>query len=93
MGQGGNVFEWEETELDLVNDSSSSDRGHCGGSWIDHTFFLFALNSSDRSSANPSFEDDGIGFRVASVPEPSSLLSVLLASSAGLIGLRRRPSK
>jgi len=33
-GQGGNVFEWEETDFDLVNDSSSSARGVRGGYWV-----------------------------------------------------------
>jgi len=33
MGQGGNVFEWEETEFDLTNDTVSSARGIRGGNW------------------------------------------------------------
>ncbi|MCG8448092.1 MAG: SUMF1/EgtB/PvdO family nonheme iron enzyme, partial [Pirellulales bacterium] len=35
MGQGGNVWEWEETDGDLVNDSISNSgiRGRRGGSW------------------------------------------------------------
>ena len=32
MGQAGNVFEWEETESDLMNDNGSSDRG-ARGDW------------------------------------------------------------
>jgi len=33
MAQGGNVWEWEETDLDLVNDSTTSERGISGGYW------------------------------------------------------------
>ena len=37
MGQGGNVYEWEETDFDLVNGptDSSSARGVRGGLWFD----------------------------------------------------------
>src|SRR5690606_20953904 len=33
MAQGGNVYEWLETEIDLVNDSSTSDRILRGGDY------------------------------------------------------------
>ena len=39
-GQGGNVWEWEETEYDLVNDSSSSIRGIRGGDLYYGSIFL-----------------------------------------------------
>ena len=74
-GQGGNIWEWEETDLDLVNDSVSSPRGLRGGSWVTTSNFM---SSSSRSS--PPHADASIGFRVASVvPEPSSLLLGLIA--------------
>jgi hypothetical protein len=70
MAMGGNVFEWKETEFDLVNDSDSSDRGFRGGHWNS----LFSnLLASARGSSGPSHGGD-FGFRVASVPEPSPLL-------------------
>jgi len=79
-GQGGNVFEWEETEFDLVNNSSSSVRGWRGGSW--GTGFN-NLSASERFYLNPAIGRSDTGFRVASVPEPSSLLLGVL----GAVGL------
>jgi len=85
-GQGGNVFEWEETDFDLVNDSTSSARGVRGGNWIFDSSFLL---SSFRNSFNPSSELILIGFRVASIPEPSSLL-LFCFGALGVVALRRR---
>ena len=86
MGQGGNVWEWEETDVDLVNDSSSSDRGIRGGVWSNFSSFVL---SSFRDFVNPANEGSGIGFRVASIPEPSTLLLGALASVGMLIWRRR----
>ncbi len=86
MGQGGNVWEWEETDFDLVNNSSSSARGIRGGSWSLSSGFLHA---SIRSFEDPSFEDFLVGFRVASIPEPTTVLLGVLAS-VGLLLRRRR---
>jgi formylglycine-generating enzyme required for sulfatase activity len=79
--QGGNVWEWNDAVI------SGSSRGLRGGSFYN---FGSSLRSSGRYNSAPSFElDGGVGFRVASVPEPTSLLSL-----AGLLGgglsLRRR---
>ncbi len=91
MGQGGNAWEWMETNYSGTNDSSGSSRGLRGGSWGN---FDGNLASSDRYGLDPSFEFLLIGFRVASselaaVPEPTSLLSTLALISSGLL-LRRR---
>lgn len=89
MGQGGNAYEWEETELDLVNDSVSLERGVRGG---DKDSGYFSLWSWDRGWGPPSTDFRNLGFRVASVasiPEPSSLLLGVLAS-VGLLARRRR---
>ena len=64
-GQGGNVWEWGETDFDLVNDSPSSPRGFRGGNWKLSSSFLA---STIRISTDPTVEDNGIGFRVASIP-------------------------
>jgi hypothetical protein len=85
MGQGGNAFEWMETEFDGVNDSSGSSRGLRGGSWsIDELL----LRASIRLSFVPSNENNFVGFRVASVPEPTSLVLTMLAG--GMMLARRK---
>ncbi len=86
MGQGGNVWEWEETDFDRMNDSSSSARGVRGGNWSGLSSFL---SSSLRSFVNPTVEDGLIGFRVASIPEPTTMLLGALAS-LGMLFWRRR---
>jgi formylglycine-generating enzyme required for sulfatase activity len=91
MGQGGNVWEWMETNYSGTNDMSGSSRGLRGGAWPDDGG---TLASSARGNSVPSGEYDGVGFRVASselaaVPEPASLLSTLALVSSGLL-LRRR---
>ncbi len=80
--QGGNVWEWNEA---LIN---SFDRGLRGGSWNDLSSDLAA---SVRFSINPSVENVSVGFRVASIPEPSTLLLGTLAA-VGLLMRRRRLS-
>ena len=81
MGLGGNVWEWEETEFDLVNDDRLSFRGVRGGNWF---FDSFDLAASYRDFGVPSNEGDDVGFRVASIPEPSTMLFGSLAA-AGLM--------
>jgi formylglycine-generating enzyme required for sulfatase activity len=82
MGQGGNVAEWEETDYDLVNSSSSSARGIRGGDWNNSSG---VLRASIRIDVNPTFEfGGGNGFRVARIPEPSTLLLLCFGSLAAL---------
>jgi len=91
-GQGGNVFEWDETDLDLTNGPSpgSSARGVRGGSWGSHSDYLL---SSDRILGVPTDGVYYVGFRVASVvPEPSTLLLGLLAAVGLLMRRTRRRS-
>jgi len=80
MGQGGNVREWEETDVDLVNGSGSSFRGVRGGFWNNNSS---SLSASVRFGDNPPDDNIVTGFRVASVPEPNSLLLGVL----GAVGL------
>lgn len=80
--QGGNVWEWNE--------------GILGTSWRWTRGGSFFLNTQDTLSASyrnsgwfPSFAGVSVGFRVAYVPEPSSLLALLCGIGA-LAGVRRR---
>ncbi|MEX2316399.1 MAG: SUMF1/EgtB/PvdO family nonheme iron enzyme [Pirellulales bacterium] len=62
--QGGNVWEWNETAV------TSSSRGVRGGSFDVTSDNLLA---SARGSVDPSAGDYFVGFRVASIPEPSAI--------------------
>jgi formylglycine-generating enzyme required for sulfatase activity len=84
--QGGNVWEWQETDFDLVNDSSSSPRGFRGGNLVADAS---TLSSVALFNNHPASRDGGGGFRVASVPEPRSMLLLGLAVMQGLPRRRR----
>jgi len=105
MGQGGNVFEWNESAFDGSNSLSSGDRAFRGGGWGDTEDGLRSpgrpggvsgtwstLRSSDRDMRSPAVEFSVIGFRVASVPEPSTAVLVLMAGGAWLLRKRLRRS-
>ena len=87
MGQGGNVYEWTESAFDGSNSSSSEARAIRGGDWFDSEF---VLRSSVRDSGGPTFELINIGFRVASVPEPSTYALLLMAGAGWLLWKRRK---
>jgi len=81
--QAGSVWEWNDAVI-------GSYRGIRGGSWIagdnDEN-----LQSSSRSGIFPSFVSYSVGFRVATVPEPSIYaLLALAAAGLGAHVLRRR---
>jgi formylglycine-generating enzyme len=80
---GGDVFQWNETLI-----SSGSLRGLRGGSWDISTSFL---SSPGRSGNNLSSEFNDIGFRVAVVPEPSTI--VLASIACGLMWTLRKRRK
>ena len=86
MGQGGNVWEWNESAFDGANSSSSEFRTIRGGNWFDTED---ALLTSGRTAPGPKIEGYGIGFRVASVPEPSTY-ALLLMTGAGALWMARR---
>jgi sulfatase modifying factor 1 len=77
--QGGNVWEWNDAVV------YGSSRGMRGGSWINSDY---NLSSSFPSNDVPSSEGFFVGFRVASVPEPSCVVLTILAS--GLWVTRRK---
>ena len=66
---------------------AGSSRGLRGGSWL-NLGDANSLASSDRTFFDPSVENFDFGFRLASVPEPSSLVLSVLAS--GVVLLRRK---
>jgi formylglycine-generating enzyme required for sulfatase activity len=78
--QGGNVFEWNDAVI------SGSSRGLRGGSVPGNESFLRA---STRNAPDPTLELNGLGFRVASVPEPTSLLLTMLAGGVMLARRKR----
>jgi len=77
--QGGNVWEWTER-------IEGSSRGLRGGSWVS---FENSLRASSRNYFAPTDENLDVGFRVATVPEPSSALLILLGAAA-LLARRNR---
>ena len=89
MGQGGNVFEWNESAFDGSNSSSSEVRAIRGGDWGGPGV---NLRSSDRGGDVPTVEDGSVGFRVASVPEPSTYVLVLMGAGALYLWKRRKGS-
>jgi formylglycine-generating enzyme required for sulfatase activity len=78
--QGGNVWELNDAVI------SGSSRGLRGGSWGDSEFFV---RSSIRGSNGPSAEGSTMGFRLASVPEPSSIALLGLGSLSLLLRRKR----
>ena len=86
MGQGGNVFEWNESAFDGSNSSSSEFRATRGGNWVSPPS---SLRTSYRNNLVPTFESSSIGFRVASVPEPSTYALLLMAGAGWLLWKRR----
>jgi hypothetical protein len=88
MGQNGNVWEWNESAFDGTNDASSGLRGIRGGDWGNSEDFL---RSSSRSFGAPADEGSAVGFRVASVPEPSA--AILMMMGLGALLFRRRATR
>ncbi|MGA2916399.1 MAG: SUMF1/EgtB/PvdO family nonheme iron enzyme [Sedimentisphaerales bacterium] len=76
----GNVWEWNETLID------SSYHGIRGGSYNTNGGPGYYLISSTRSYVTTYNEDPTVGFRVASVPEPATLLLL----SLGVVMLRKK---
>src|SRR5207249_2356811 len=66
---GGNVFQWNEA---LIN---GSQRGLRVASFSNDSLTLV---SSARSNFNPALVNNGIGFRVAMVPEPSTAVLAII---------------
>ena len=87
-GQNGNVDEMMESAFDSVNDQGNENRAYRGGYWF-HT--EDAMRSSGRFSRVSSGQSTDVGFRVASVPEPSATI-LMVGSAVALLARRRRGS-
>ena len=81
VGQGGNVWEWNETTI-------GSSRGIRGGDWWDDISYSIHARARDLRDLLIEY-DDSIGFRVAQVPEPGTI-TLLLCGLLSLALLRRR---
>ena len=80
--QTGNVWEWNDAVI-------NSDRGLRGGAWdLPATPTNYAA-ASFRGGDVPTLEFVSVGFRIATVPEPSSFMLTMLAGG-GLLMRRKR---
>ena len=87
QGQDGNVYQWMETDYSDPTNSSDGNRGIRGGGW---SRSASNLQSSFRGVGDPpSYSYYSIGFRVASVPEPSSMI-LMIGPSLMFLARRRR---
>ena len=80
--QGGNVWEWNETDV------NTGSRGLRGGSFSDSSLRLHASSRIVGFGFGPTLENFYGGFRVASIPEPSTLL-ILCFGSLSVLGTRK----
>ena len=80
------MHEWTESAYDGVNDLSFENRAVRGGSWANAEA---NLRSSSRPIGVTTNSANNVGFRVASVPEPSTWAMLGLGLPA-LLAFRRR---
>ena len=78
--QAGNVWEWNDAV-------SVSTRGLSGGAWDGDESDMWG---SSRRFQTPTLGDPNVGFRVASVPEPSTALLMLIGGAVLLTRKRCR---
>ncbi len=79
--QGGNLWEWNDSAID------DSSRGVRGGNWGTGADSMRAFF---RGYAEPTIEGFGIGFRVATIPEPGAAVLLFCVVAVGLVYRQRR---
>ncbi len=82
MGQNGNVREWTESAYDGINNETTEYRSIRGGDFGTPTGDLI---SSGRTLDYPSGYSDRVGFRVASVPEPTTFAMLAMLGVGWLL--------
>ena len=82
------MWEWMETAYDGINNTAGEGRELRGGRYSSANNTL-ADSYRDSNSYLPTFQWYDMGFRVASVPEPSTGLLVVLGLG-GLLLKRRK---
>jgi formylglycine-generating enzyme required for sulfatase activity len=82
---GGDIWQWNETH---ISDEYGDYRGLRGGVW--NSLFSSVMTASYRAYDDPADEDKGMGFRVASIPEPASMSLLVCGAIIGLIWWRCR---
>ena len=90
MGQGGNIWQWEESNYSGSNNDPLVSRGIRGGEWYGSAL---GLQSSTRlSNLFPNDERNVLGFRVASqaIPEPSTYALFGIGALALIVAYRRK---
>ncbi|MDZ4818612.1 MAG: PEP-CTERM sorting domain-containing protein [Planctomycetota bacterium] len=88
LGQTGNVWEILETASDLTNNDPAEQRIRRGGGW--NVTDATTMSVSFFNSSNPQQEQEFTGFRVAMVPEPSSIALLGLGAISLTVLARRR---
>lgn len=82
--QTGSLLEWNDG-----TGAASQNKYQRGGTWAWNNTYA---TSSYSSSIGPTAETETAGFRIATVPEPSSLL-LLVAGGVSLMALRRSTAR
>jgi sulfatase modifying factor 1 len=80
--QGGNVYEWNDA---VITGDTGTGRGIRGGGYSSSSS---SLRSTSRDAYYPTDAYSSFGFRVASVPEPSTTLLMFMAG-VGVLGWKR----
>ena len=82
------MWEWN----DAVVGAGTSSRGQRGGSWVSYYYGYGdgVLRSDARDYYPPGTVDNDVGFRLATLPEPSTYALLALGAGALMWARRRR---